>query len=152
MTLAPLHAVLRQALTDHASTDQEVARFVLAELGVRGKASDLLVPLVAQETNWVRRIEWRAVEKRAARDLRSALGPTVDVSGARAELLASSFPLGDGRWVTWGEATIADHEARIDFLAKQRDGIVATIGRHADAIDTIKEAGVACLREIEEAA
>lgn len=150
-SLKALRSLLAEAIgQDEDLTDKGVAHRILTSLGVRGHALEVLLPLVELEVAGVRRGGVRQLEHAAAR--RQLGRSPIDVVAARAKLLDSAFPLGDGRWVTWGDATIADHEDRIVFLARQRDGVIATIGRHEDAISVIKEASVSCLREIEEAA
>lgn len=55
------------------------------------------------------------------------------------ELLDTSFALGDGTTVTWGDATPQQHQARIDMLAKIADGTLQTAARHQAAIEAIGE-------------
>lgn len=76
-------------------------------------------------------------------------GRIADVNGDRARLMLETFALGDGRRVAWGEATVADHKARIELLAKLRDGIAASIQRHQEAIDELLAAGVSCLNDLQ---
>lgn len=64
------------------------------------------------------------------------------------ELLGSIFALGDGRRVTWGEATRAEHEQRIDMLAKNANANAAAAARHMAAVSMIEEAGVERLADI----
>lgn len=64
------------------------------------------------------------------------------------ELLESSFALGDGRVVTWGDATIADHMTRIGLLQRQAIGTGEAIVRHEAAIGMLREAGAATLSDI----
>jgi hypothetical protein len=64
------------------------------------------------------------------------------------ELLASTFALGDGTDVTWGEATVEQHRQRIDLLARMAEGTIETAARHQAAIDLIEENGVARLAEV----
>jgi hypothetical protein len=66
---------------------------------------------------------------------------------SRAAALSEVFYTGS-EWVRWGEATIADHRARVDYLTRKRDGIDATIRRHLDTIDTLTAAGVSSLEEL----
>lgn len=69
-----------------------------------------------------------------------------------AELLSASFALGDGRTVTWGDATIEDHHTRIGLLQRQLIGTGDAIARHEAAVSMIVEAGVARLGEVKVAA
>ncbi len=65
-----------------------------------------------------------------------------------AELLETIFALGDGSKTTWGQATVWQHQQRIQMLAKNAAGIVETAALHSAAISMIETAGVACLAEI----
>ena len=64
-----------------------------------------------------------------------------------AELLASSFALGDGRAVTWGQATLEDHRQRVDLLRRHVEGNVKTIQLHEHAAAMLRESGAKCLNE-----
>ena len=85
----------------------------------------------------------RRVEQQATR-----VGRKVDPTGERRQLLDETFGIGDGRRITWGEATVADHQARADMLAKMRDGLDATIARHLDAIAQLQQANARCLNDL----
>lgn len=69
-----------------------------------------------------------------------------------AELLAASFALGDGRSVTWGDATVSDHLTRIELLRRQVMGGAETMARHEAAIDLIVSTGADCLNGVREVA
>lgn len=65
-----------------------------------------------------------------------------------AELLGSEFALGDGRRVTWGEATIADHEQRIAMVTANAVANAEDAARHQAAVSLLKERGLDTLAEI----
>lgn len=65
-----------------------------------------------------------------------------------AELMETLFALGDGSRVTWGDATIDQHEQRLDMLKGNLSGLAETAGRHARAIEMLKESGAGSLREL----
>lgn len=65
-----------------------------------------------------------------------------------AELLAASFALGDNSEATWGEATVEQHQQRLDMLIKHAAGTVDTATRHRAAIAMIQAAGATCLAEV----
>lgn len=65
------------------------------------------------------------------------------------ELLSTMFALGDGERVTWGEASIEQHEQRIALLVGNAAGNVETAARHEVAARMIREAGVTCLAEVD---
>lgn len=64
------------------------------------------------------------------------------------ELLSSSFALGDGTQVTWGSATVEQHDQRIKMLMKNVEGTMETAVRHGAAVKMIQTAGVKCLAEV----
>jgi hypothetical protein len=66
------------------------------------------------------------------------------------ELLNSEFALGDGRRVTWGEATIEEHEQRAALLRNNSVANIEAEARHRQAIDMILKARVRCLSEIDD--
>lgn len=65
-----------------------------------------------------------------------------------AELLMTTFALGDGRTVSWGRATVADHRQRVSMLANKAIGTLQTAALHEEAIAVIEEAGKTCLTEV----
>lgn len=64
------------------------------------------------------------------------------------ELLGSDFALGDGRRVTWAEATVADHEQRVAMLETSAVGTLETAARHRAAIEMLRRHGVKTLAEV----
>lgn len=65
-----------------------------------------------------------------------------------AELLASGFNWRPGERVTWGDATVEQHETYATQLEKMGVGTLETAGRHRVAVKMITEAGVATLRQV----
>lgn len=65
-----------------------------------------------------------------------------------AELLDSIFSTGDGTRVTWREATVAQHQERIDSLSKHIAGTAETAAMHQRAVQMIESAGVQTLGEV----
>lgn len=64
------------------------------------------------------------------------------------ELLESRFALGDGTDTTWGEATVQQHEMRVEMLTRNAAGIADTAARHLAAIEMIKESDASCLADL----
>jgi hypothetical protein len=62
-----------------------------------------------------------------------------------ADLLASLFAVGDGRRVTWAEATKDDHRQRIEMLSANITANAEAAARHQIAIQIITDAGVETL-------
>lgn len=117
---------------------------VVKALGLRPSQVLVLTPIIRDACRDEFRAAGRAVERSG--------GERSDPSLERKLFLSERFAVGDGRYVTWGEATVADHEARIAMLEALRNGIAESIGRHERAIVEIAAAGVSCLDEIERVA
>lgn len=67
-----------------------------------------------------------------------------------AELLDSVFRTGDGTEVSWREATVAQHEQRIELLSKMVAGTAETAAMHMRAVEMIKDAGAETLGQVAE--
>jgi hypothetical protein len=65
-----------------------------------------------------------------------------------AELLDTVFATGDGTRVSWRDATVAQHEERIEMLSKMIAGTAETAAMHMRAIEMIKDAGVDTLGQL----
>lgn len=64
-----------------------------------------------------------------------------------APLLSLTVAMPDGSRVPWGEATVAQHEARIAMLSRHANGELETAARHRAAISAIESAGALCLND-----
>jgi len=134
---------------DH-DDEEKAATDALDDLGrLNQVARSLLLPILAEAILMVRRDDARTVERQF--DLSRVFSGETTLD-QRATRLSQSFVLGDGRRVTWDEATEEDHRARIEYLSVHVRGVLETISRHEEAIGLIREHGVSCLGEIEVAA
>lgn len=66
-----------------------------------------------------------------------------------AELLGSSFALGDGSRVTWGAATLEDHRQRIELLGRNVEGNLQTIVLHETAAALLRQSSASCLADLQ---
>jgi hypothetical protein len=64
------------------------------------------------------------------------------------ELLASGFALPDGEVVTWGDATIGQHQQRASMFEANAQANAQGAARHLHAIQVLTTAGASCLREV----
>jgi len=64
------------------------------------------------------------------------------------ELLASSFGMPDGTSVTWGEATIEQHQIRAAMFSSNAQANIEGAARHQKAIQDLAESGVPTLGEL----
>ena len=111
-----------------------------------------LIGILAEEIDNLRRDEVRAKEKNAFAEAffsrhDKKIPDMVRYEGF-VELLKEKFSLGDGNTTRWGEATIEEHQARVAFLEKMRDGLDETISYHKKAIELLKAKKARCLNEV----
>lgn len=63
-------------------------------------------------------------------------------------LLEEGFALPGGGWVTWGAASIDEHEARIDAQTDLAKGIMRDVDLHTAAVADLAAFGVSSLDEL----
>jgi hypothetical protein len=160
-------AVLKQlrsdlGITNPDDTGQLVAAF-FDQIGLPAKWRPWLAPFVRNSAREILRNAVRKTEKSAPLPGTPGTSSTTtttttkkrhkkaDPQAERRKALGEHFFNG-AKWVTWGTATIDDHEGCVAFLTKQRDGVDGTIQRHLDAIAMLRSAGAACLDDLEPAA
>lgn len=112
-------------------------------------ARAVLYPLVLAHVDAVLRTRVRITEAEVIPSIRKhgarVFRPALD---RKAMYLRMKFALGDGTEVTWGDATVDQHLARIAMLERQVAGVSQTIERHRYAVDAIRKAGVSCLADL----
>lgn len=64
------------------------------------------------------------------------------------QLLDKAFALADGTRVTWGEATVEQHEARADMLKIMAAGDLETAALHMSAVRDIRAGNAETLGEV----
>lgn len=135
---------------DEIEDNGKAAEAALDDLGrLTARARSLLLPILTEAFLMARRTRTRRAER--AVPIRSVLTGSTSLE-RRASRLALTFPLPDGRRVSWLEATEADHLARIEYLRVHIRGVEHTIRQHEEAVEAIRSNGVSCLAEIEGAA
>ena len=133
--------------------DEAVAAAVLDHLAVDGVARDELLPVVKNDVQWWRRKRVLKIERDGETtqkpDSKLAASTAASNPLLRDKLLKQSFAIGDGRMVMWGEATVADHIARVQFLSAMVDGLRETAGKHQLAVSLIENTPRAkCLNDV----
>ena len=126
----------------HEAAVQAVSRVPEEDLRAR------MVPIAeGMARDVIRRIS-RAVED----DAFSVSGEHDNIEKAisRSDFLAARFALPDGRWVTWSDATAADHRARAEWQNGYANSCMVDAARHIEAAATIEAHGVKCLAQISE--
>ena len=150
-----LSAIRKVAADDPTADPLDLARSVLS-----GLRKDDLLPLIAREIKDAQRFHSRTVERAFFdRGFRAAVEAVPSPEEARAvalgdfmELYNTRFRLGDGTSVTWGQATIEQHEIRLAMLRKLRAGLDRTIEQHERALVLLRTSGAPCLEEVREIA
>ena len=148
-----MSADLHELIAQHDQGDPDrTAIAVLNAVACPAKWRDLFGGLLRDECRRSFRADARKIEEEASggQARSDARGPLAAAGPSRTDFLSTRFYTGD-HYVTWGEATVEDHRNRIAYLASLRNGIDATIQRHADAIEQIEAAGVATLADLGQA-
>ena len=149
---------LRDLLIDAWDADpdadpDDIARMVIATARTRKDLADLVFPAVAAQATFVRRGIVRREESTAFsqpdHDAQTSGDEPVDPTDARRTLLElNTYVDHDTGYVPWGDLTVDQHEARIDFLERKMWGINVTVDRHRLAVKLIKNEGVSCLNDL----
>lgn len=133
----------------------KVAAPKLAKRAIR-EVPELIAAYLADRIEHARRADLRVQESLhvdaflRAMGGRSSVQSTIALGGELRHLVLPTepFALGNGRKVTWADATVAEHEQRAAMLRAQIAGIGETIRRHEDAIRVLNESGASCLKEL----
>jgi len=131
-------------------TNEQVARQVLADLGVGGEAADLLFVPVHDHVIQCRRNLVRPVEAAAFAPVDTRMPssrPTT--TAARRQLMVERVWIPKAGYIPWGEVTVEQHEERIRFYEERIATEQKSRDRHIEAVRLITEAGVTCLNEVE---
>lgn len=155
------------ALLDTDDDAELIADQALALILEHPDRKTILFPLVRNEIWRHLRNNTRAIEREAFDDhsygdegsetvkTSSAFrprsnAPAIETSSQRSALLGERVYVPSKGLVLWGEATVEDHEERIQYLMAKVNGTLATVRRHELAIEVIENAGVDSLGEIED--
>lgn len=155
---------LRAYMRKHPQKDSGA----LAAAFVKELAPEMLVALLVRQINQFRRVDSRRTED----DVFTRRAPHARVAGvvaptaltraesrptlpqltreAFAPLLNSTFSLGGGQIVSWGKATLEQHQQRVAYLERMSIGIDRTIVRHEAAIRVIRLQNVTCLAQAQD--
>ena len=121
--------------------------FDALELLPRSETRRLLTVAV---TAWFRDLR-RATARTTEREVAALRGPLREAMTV-VKLLRSGFvPNDKGEWTLWADATIEQHQARIDSLASHVAGCEATIAMHRRAIAVLTAEGLPCLGDLAKA-
>lgn len=120
---------------------------------------ELIVPVIVEEIEHIRRMGVREQESVAVTSFLKAMGSggqgigtRVNAKGEPVRLVLPSepFALGNGLKVTWGEATIEQHKQRIGMLRAMMLGTQQTMKLHEGAVKSLKATGALCLNDLVE--
>lgn len=100
------------------------------------------------------RLHWESEYDNFPSNLAKAVNEAIDQVRAELrleltqEFLASEFAVGDGTRVTWGSATIDQHEHRIAMLQANAGANIEAAARHRVAVEMISSAKRSCLADL----
>jgi len=140
---------IRLRLQDFVRGNPGVDARILAKKALRKITRLEILGLLIIEIRHQQRLETHKKEETSALDLILTGRSPASVSQVR-DFLHATFSLGDGRQVTWGEATIEEHQTRIENLQKHVKAVSETILRHEKAVRRLKKHKVTCLNELGE--
>lgn len=155
----PIHLLSEMRRDTNPASPEELVETFFDAVGFPPRWRPLMAPLVRAAARDLMRGNVRSIEKRALPGTpgksvanrqgrgRREVNPVLQ----RRDALAKTFYTG-AKWVSWGKATIEDHENRITFLSVPRDGLNESIQRHLTAINMLKQAKARCLNDLEKVA
>lgn len=143
--------ITKAAKADPFGAADDLARRLMASV-----RKDDLLPLLVREIAHAQRHQNRWAERSAFSERFaasvSALPETSEIAAASLDdfkaLYETPFKLGDGTSVTWGAATVEQHEIRLSMLRAIRAGLDRTIARHEEAVAILRSSGAPCLEQI----
>lgn len=153
--MSTLHEIIRQELATHNdANDYDIAVTIREQM-----TEDDMLRLLVAEVGHIRRLRSLSIERKAFEhssstpttdNMTTQLRRTTNISTLLqfAPLYDERFVTARGVWVTWGQATIDDHRARIALLNKQITGIQQTVTQHETAIELIRTQGGTCLADV----
>lgn len=159
MTDIRVRTLIRERI-DAGDRDADViTRKVTSEIIDRGAAADLLYGLVRPSVVSLIRVlvqrpaeeAWDTAEKDKASAERAGYrsqDKSNAATKARADLLPTGFSAPGFGWVTWGAATVLQHESASGHSTGLASAHTADAKRHDKAVRLIRDAGVTCLGEV----
>jgi len=142
---------LRSRLLDLIRENPKLQTRTLARRFLKEIPLTELVDALAHEISNLKRGVTRSRETQAFDFLYDETGKirdNLDLKAFVKEVVDLQFQLADGRRVTWGDATIPDHEEYIQMMEGQIEGMIQTINRHEQAVEICKKQKVNSLREL----
>lgn len=147
-----LRALVNQYVDDGIEDPDEITDRIFDDVD-RDELLEMVRPVVRWQVRSSLRNVVRSLERRAFPSTPVASNGRPGTEGTVLDelrnLLGSGFRLPSGDWVTWGEATVSQHQERAAFMRELADSSLETASQHERAAEMIMEAGVTCLAEIE---
>lgn len=135
-------------LIDAGLDPESAADRVLIELDC-----ETLRRLIRPALVWIAKNAARANTRAQEEEVDHRIEAGEDPVSARRKLSEDGFyPARGEPWVSWLDATVEQHQARIDWQTTLTSAIQRDIARHRKAIEDIIAAGVTCLRDLGAAA
>jgi len=142
---AKVTALLEEGLQEQ----DEITDRILDDTPV-DEMKEMLRPVVSWQVGHTLRDRTRSAEQRAFREspVERDAPRTVTVVDELRDLVSKTFVLDDGTRVTWGEATVEQHQRRAAMLRTHADRVMMTADRHERAAALIAEGGATCLADL----
>lgn len=154
-----MSAEIKELISQYDGDSGDVATAVTLQIMTskefKATVQDIVLGYVRQQVTAHRRTESRRVEDRAFAhgdpfEVASSELPTFNPMASRQELLRESFFCPHCTvYVTWGEATIACHNGRRDYMLKLANAVLQDAERHKTAIEQLTKHGAKTLNELE---
>lgn len=99
--------------------------------------------------NQTREVEHSVFQPQSGQSKRNYTGlGVIDRVAARDRLLQEKFSWAPGEYISWGEAQVRHHQARIEWQAQKIAGIQANIDAHQQIIAGLERHGATCLNDL----
>jgi len=150
--MAGITTKIRELLDEGLSDREEITDRILTDTDPE-ELVEMVRPVVSWQVHMRLRAWARQEEKKAfppqARSARGEAKPALTTTDELRNLVSQSFIWNEnGERVTWGEATIEQHQSRARLLRLNAERSLDTANRHERAAQMIAEAGATCLSDL----
>jgi hypothetical protein len=156
-----IQAEIDQRLTTNIKLDASISARSIVDKAKRQRNLDLeevlvraVAHLIEQRRRAITREQERPKEERRTERVIEDIARAIEAHTEKVtiaafdKLLAVEFALPGGKRVAWGEATIAQHRARVKFDKGQIGGLLEDAAQHESAIETIRAGHVQRLNDL----
>lgn len=138
-----IYAALRGRV--ESGDDPEAAADAVLWTMRKADLAAIVRPLLVNEARRSQRANVRQIEAEAFRRIADGEDPV----SVRRKLSETTFVLPSGEYVSWLDATVDQHLARAGWQRSLASACTTDAERHESAAESIRAAGVSCLRDLE---